>query len=111
MDFNAYQIQAKSFAIYPPDKIGDVPVYPALGLVEEAGEVAGKLKKIIRDKNGQMQMDDYHAVTKELGDVLWYLSAMCSELGLSLEQVAKENILKLSDRQARGKLSGSGDNR
>ena len=86
-------------------------VYPTLGLANEAGEVAGKIKKIFRDKNGVIADEDREALKQELGDVLWYLTQICSELGLTLEEVAETNIEKLFSRLERGKIHGSGDNR
>lgn len=86
-------------------------VYPTLGLLSEAGEVAGKVKKIFRDRGGAISDEDRVALTYELGDVLWYLSELCSQLGVRLEDVAQRNIEKLSDRAQRGTLSGDGDYR
>jgi len=85
--------------------------YSVLGLTNEAGEVAGKVKKMIRDKGGEID-DEFRAqMVAELGDVLWYLSDTCSSLGILLSDVAAQNIAKLKDRQERGKLQGDGDNR
>ncbi len=106
MTFNEYQREAMKTAIYPKGLH-----YPVLGLTEEAGEVAGKLAKIIRDKGGEITTDDKVAIGKELGDVLWMCAAIAEELGFSLESVAEANILKLASRQERGVISGSGDNR
>lgn len=86
-------------------------VYPTLGLVNEAGEVAGKVKKIFRDRGGAVTDTDRDALALELGDVLWYLSELCSRLGIELEEVAALNIEKLRGRTARGTLTGSGDAR
>lgn len=86
-------------------------VYPTLGLANEAGEVAGKIKKIFRDRAGQIGEADREALKGELGDVLWYLSQICTELGLSLEEVADANIKKLFSRLERGAIKGDGDNR
>ena len=86
-------------------------VYPTLGLVNEAGEVAGKIKKIFRDKGGVIADEDREALKQELGDVLWYLTQICSELNLTLEQVAEANLEKLFSRLERGQIRGSGDNR
>ncbi|MET9270251.1 nucleoside triphosphate pyrophosphohydrolase family protein [Kribbella sp. NPDC003557] len=86
-------------------------VYPTLGLVNEAGEVAGKVKKIFRDRQGVITDADRQALTLELGDVLWYLSELCTRLGIRLEDVAEQNITKLTDRAARGVLGGDGDQR
>jgi NTP pyrophosphatase (non-canonical NTP hydrolase) len=103
MTFDDYQAAAKKTAIYPEQyKV----IYPALGLAGESGEVAEKVKKWIRD--GKL---DPEAVKKELGDVLWYVAAVASDLDLSLSDVAQTNVQKLESRQARGTLSGSGDNR
>lgn len=84
-------------------------VYPTLGLVNEAGEVAGKIKKIFRDKAGQISPEDRQSLKSELGDVLWYLTQICTELDLTLEEIAAYNIEKLFDRQERGVIRGEGD--
>ena len=86
-------------------------VYPTLGLANEAGEVAGKVKKIFRDKGGFISDADREALKQELGDVLWYLTQICTELGLTLEEVAEANLVKLASRQARGQIRGDGDSR
>lgn len=86
-------------------------VYPTLGLTNEAGEVAGKIKKIFRDRKGQITEADREALKSELGDVLWYLTQICTELDLSLEEVAEANISKLFSRLERGAITGDGDNR
>lgn len=86
-------------------------VYPTLGLVNEAGEVAGKIKKIFRDKGGAIGDAEREALKYELGDVLWYLAQICTELGLTLEEVAAANIEKLSSRLERGQIRGEGDTR
>lgn len=81
-------------------------IYPALGLVNEAGEYAGKVKKILRGDTNTTE-----AAAAELGDVLWYLAACAEALGVNLSDVAQQNLDKLADRAARGVLKGSGDNR
>ena len=86
-------------------------VYPVLGLTNEAGEVAGKVKKIFRDRGGVITDEDRRALTLELGDVLWYLAEICTQLGIGLEDVAAANIEKLQGRVARGTLAGDGDTR
>jgi NTP pyrophosphatase (non-canonical NTP hydrolase) len=86
-------------------------VAKVLGLVGEAGETAEKFKKIIRDRGGIISSDDKKDIVKELGDVLWYISALADYLGVSLEEVASENLQKVLSRKARGKSHGSGDNR
>jgi NTP pyrophosphatase (non-canonical NTP hydrolase) len=109
MDFNDYQTKSRATAKYPA--IGHAVIYPTLGLVNEAGEVAGKIKKVFRDKEGQINPDVREALKAELGDVLWYLAQVATELDLQLDEVAEHNIAKLLDRQARGKIQGDGDNR
>lgn len=109
MDFKEYQEKSKKTAIYP--KIGENYVYPALGLGDEAGEVLGKIKKVFRDKNGILDNETRLEIKKELGDVLWYLSQLSTELELSLNEIAEDNIKKLYSRMERGKLKGDGDNR
>lgn len=109
MDFKEYQEKARQTAIYP-DK-GKNLIYPTLGLVGESGEVAEKVKKLIRDKNMVVDKEFLDSIKKELGDVLWYIAAICSELGISLEEVAIENIEKLYSRKERDVLHGEGDNR
>ncbi len=84
-------------------------VYPTLGLANEAGEVAGKIKKIFRDKGGVVGDAEREALKGELGDVLWYLTQICTELDLTLEEVAAANLEKLGSRQRRGTLHGDGD--
>jgi len=109
MNFNDYQKKARRTAIYP-DK-GKNFVYPTLGLMGEAGEVAEKMKKVIRDDGGKINKEKRLEMKKELGDVLWYIASVCSELKLSMEDVAQFNLEKLMSRKKRGKLHGSGDNR
>jgi NTP pyrophosphatase (non-canonical NTP hydrolase) len=86
-------------------------VYPTLGLVNEAGELAGKVKKIFRDKGGIVSEDDRQALKYELGDVLWYMAQIATELDLDLQDVAEANLEKLFSRLERGKIRGEGDNR
>ena len=109
MDFDSYQIEARKTAIYPEK--GKNFIYPTLGLVGETGEVAEKIKKIIRDKNGIFDNESRAAIKKELGDVLWYISNLCDELDFSLNDVAKINLEKLKLRAHKGTISGSGDDR
>jgi len=109
VDFSTYQSQSRATAKYP--SIGHGVIYPTLGLTNEAGEVAGKIKKIFRDRAGVIGESERAALQSELGDVLWYLAQVCTELDISLEQVAEANLAKLLDRQARGKIQGDGDNR
>ncbi len=109
MNFTDYQTKSCATAKYPV--IGHGVIYPTLGLVNEAGEVAGKIKKVFRDKSGEFSTETREALKAELGDVLWYLAQTCTELDISLDQVAEANITKLMDRLARGKIHGDGDNR
>ena len=109
MDFDTYQQLAMRTAVYPHR--GSNLAYPALGLNGEAGEVAEKVKKILRDKDGLLDEESRQAIKKELGDVLWYIAAMCTETGLSMAEVAETNIAKLHDRQQRDVIHGSGDER
>ena len=109
MNFKDYQTKSRKTAGYPP--IGHPVIYPVLGLVNEAGEVAGKIKKVFRDKDGQISEETRSALKAELGDVLWYLAQVATELDLSLDDIAQYNIDKLMDRLDRGKIKGDGDNR
>lgn len=111
--FLQYQLAAHNTAIYPEVGTGSLTAlsYLFLKLNGEAGEAGEKFAKIIRDKAGKGTLEDRAEVLKELGDVLWYVSMLADELDESLEEVAKANIAKLADRQARGVLGGSGDNR
>jgi NTP pyrophosphatase (non-canonical NTP hydrolase) len=107
MDLNTYQTAALQTAIYP-DK-GFNFAYPALGLSGEAGEVADKLKKVIRDDDGVLTDPVRDAVAKELGDAMWYLAVLAFEMDYTLEEIAQINIDKLASRKERGVISGSGD--
>jgi NTP pyrophosphatase (non-canonical NTP hydrolase) len=109
MNFQEYQEKSRKTAIYPNS--GENFIYPTLGLAGEAGEVAEKIKKVIRDNDGKVTEEKRGEIEKELGDVLWYVSQIASELGITLNDVAEKNIEKLYSRMERGKLSGSGDNR
>ena len=109
MELNDYQRESRKTALYP--EVGSNVIYPTLGLVGEAGEVADKVKKILRDKKGVFDKDTKVAIKFELGDVLWYIAQLSSELGYELEEVANANLQKLNSRKSRGKIQGSGDNR
>ncbi len=109
MDFNHYQRKSRETAFYPD--AGHNVIYPTLGLSGEAGEVAEKVKKVLRDKHGHFDDSSKQALQLELGDVLWYIAQLATELGLDLNQVAKSNLDKLISRSDRGVISGSGDNR
>ncbi|MGM0380631.1 MAG: nucleoside triphosphate pyrophosphohydrolase family protein [bacterium] len=106
---NDYQEEALKTVIYPDE--GDNLIYPVLGLNGEAGEMAEKLKKIIRDNEGKIEEDKKEELARELGDVFWYLAVCAHELGFELEEIARHNLNKLADREQRNKLQGSGDNR
>jgi NTP pyrophosphatase (non-canonical NTP hydrolase) len=108
VDLAEYQRLSRRTAEYPRDAW---LAYPALGLAGEAGEVAEHAKKAIRDDGGQVSDDRRAAMAKELGDVLWYVAQLASELKLDLAEIAQANLDKLLSRQQRGVLSGSGDDR
>lgn len=116
MTLNDYQKAALTTAVYPREFKA---IYPALGMAGEAGEVADKMKKIIRDtdikrnEQGAIEIEPKKAaeIAKEVGDVLWYVATMANDLGISLESIAAMNIEKLQSRKRRGVLGGSGDNR
>ena len=109
MNFTEYQELAKKTAIYPSRYF---KVYPALGLCGEAGEVAEKIKKVIRDGVDYLHEEEFKAdLTKEQGDVLWYVAELANDLDISLNDVAEKNVQKLASRKERNKIGGSGDNR
>ncbi len=120
--FNEYQKEAirlkislNKFRIIFPNMNDNIikliaVTYDGLGL-GEAGEVQGKIKKVIRDNGGIITPEATDEIKSELGDTLWYITSMCENLGITLEDVAKANIEKLHDRHNRGVLGGSGDNR
>ena len=107
-DFNSYQRSAAKTAVY--DDAYKV-IYPTMGLANEAGEVVGKVKKVLRDKDGVFTSEDRDAIAKEIGDVLWYCAALATDLELTLGYIASQNELKLSKRKANGTIGGSGDDR
>ena len=109
MTFEEYQKESRKTALYP-NKDNNF-VYPVLGLCGESGEIAEKIKKVIRDEAGVVSEQKKEEIKKELGDVLWYISQIATELGLSLDAVVKLNIEKLRSRLERNKIFGSGDNR
>jgi NTP pyrophosphatase (non-canonical NTP hydrolase) len=122
MDFNEYQEKASQTAIYlnklkdrHPNIPDEVLKYMGLSYVAnglgEVGEIQGKVKKILRDNAGVITEEHREALKSECSDVLWYCAALCTELGISLNDVAEHNIKKLADRQSRNQLNGSGDNR
>ena len=109
MKLSEYQSKARVTALYPD--AGSNPYYPALGLGGEVGEVLNKVKKVMRDNGGEITDEFRMDLKKELGDVLWYVAALASELDLDLDEVAEGNIKKLYSRKERGTLKGSGDDR
>jgi NTP pyrophosphatase (non-canonical NTP hydrolase) len=103
MKLTEYQAKARATAIYKPEhRI----TYPTLGAVNEAGEVAGKVKKMLRGDGVSLE-----AIADEIGDVLWYLAALAGDIGYDLDTIAKRNLEKLDSRKERGVLQGDGDNR
>jgi NTP pyrophosphatase (non-canonical NTP hydrolase) len=116
MNFDEYQEEAYKTATYP-DVMSNI-VYPAMGLAGEAGELCDKIKKHWRNSNckfnslhAHLTEEQVEAIAFEIGDVLWYINALCMELGLSLDEVAQLNIKKLQDRRARDVIKSEGDNR
>ena len=108
LTLNDYQAVAMSTAIYPNDSTIS---YMALALCEEAGEAAGKVKKVIRDKAGEFTDADKHSIALELGDCMWYIANMAQAIGYPLSAIAEMNRIKIEGRIRRGTLHGSGDNR
>ncbi len=100
---NEYQEMAASTAIY---KVEHQVIYPALGLAAEAGEVANKVKKILRDGSF-----DREGISDEIGDCLWYIAALCRDLNVDMSDIARNNLKKLKDRQERGTIKGMVDKR
>ena len=110
MTFDEYQKRALTTVISQGDDFKDT-LHWVLGINGEAGEVAEKVKKIVRDKGGKISEEDKKELAKELGDVLWYLAVFAHDLGFSFETIAEQNLDKLQSRQQRGMLGGAGDNR
>ena len=108
MTLDEYQGHALETAIYPEESR---IVYPTLGLTGEAGEVADKVKKVIRDGHRDFTPEKKAEIMKEIGDVLWYCATLSHDLGYTLEEVAQTNVDKLRSRMERNRISGSGDNR
>ncbi|HEX5797651.1 MAG TPA: nucleoside triphosphate pyrophosphohydrolase family protein [Candidatus Saccharimonadales bacterium] len=110
LDFDEYQKRALTTASTTNDEFKDI-MHWILGVTGEAGEIAEKTKKIIRDKKGVISDADKAELSKEIGDVLWYLAVLAHHLDLSFEDIAKDNLEKLQSRKHRGMIGGSGDNR
>jgi NTP pyrophosphatase (non-canonical NTP hydrolase) len=106
MEMDEFQEAARRTAIYGD---GVAVIYPALGLASEAGEVAGKVKKALRDRQAEFDGPSIKAIGDELGDVLWYVATLAADLGLSLDDIAVRNVEKLRSRMERGRLGGEGD--
>ncbi|HEX7368247.1 MAG TPA: nucleoside triphosphate pyrophosphohydrolase family protein [Candidatus Saccharimonadales bacterium] len=111
MTLDEYQRKAMATAVDTSGDFVETFMHRVLGLVGESGEVAEKVKKIVRDKHAKIDETDEKEIVKELGDVLWYLAALADYLGVSLQEVADINIGKLASRKVRGKIHGAGDNR
>lgn len=110
MKFDDYQKQALTTAKFSDEELKDI-MHWVLGVTGEAGEIAEKVKKIIRDKNGVFTPEDKLELSKEIGDVLWYLATLSHQLGVPFSTVANGNLEKLKSRKERGVIGGSGDNR
>ena len=111
-DMATYQAAVAGTAIYPDSGTGSALALAYVGLgLGEAGEVQGKIKKIIRDDGGVLGEATRIALAKEAGDLLWYVARLCSEISMPLATVAQMNLNKLADRRDRGVLGGSGDDR
>ena len=112
MKFDEYQEKIIKYDTFSKCELKEVGfVEKVLGLTGEAGETADKIKKILRDKEGEIKEEDRKEIVKELGDVLWYVAAIATYLGVSLEEVAEGNINKLESRLKRNLIHGEGDNR
>jgi len=110
MDFKEYQEKSKKTDMGTVIKDSSIAYY-ALGLADESGEVAGKIKKLYRDFDGKLTEEYKKEIAKELGDVMWYTAQLCTKLGLTVEEVAQMNLDKLASRKDRAKITGNGDNR
>ena len=112
MKFDEYQKTVAKFDVFEKEMPGVTEVgfmAKVAGLCEEAGEVAGKFKRVYREGRGEMRKGDREAIVKELGDVLWYMATIARYMGVDLSEVAEENVAKLSSRLERGKIGGVGD--
>jgi len=107
-DLDMYQQVAKTTAIYPREQ---AIIYPTLGLTGEAGEVANKVKKIIRDGSNSKDEKLVSEIKSEIGDCLWYIAVLASDFDIKLSDIASTNLEKLANRKKNGTIHGSGDNR
>lgn len=110
MTLDEYQKEALVTAVFTKDEFKDLAHW-VFGITGEAGEIAEKFKKIVRDKDGIVDDADKEEIAKELGDVMWYLAVLSEHLGIKFDEVGVRNIAKLRSRQKRNKIQGSGDNR
>jgi NTP pyrophosphatase (non-canonical NTP hydrolase) len=119
-NLSEYQKEAARTAIYPgsgqewainQQRVDDGLTYVALGLAGEAGEVGNTLKKALRDDRGKVTPERRAKVIGEMGDVLWYLARLATHLNVELSEVARQNVVKLRDRQERDVLGGDGGER
>lgn len=111
MELNDYQDAAMLTRTDDTYDENNVIIYPTLGLTGEAGEVSDKVKKVLRDNNGDFSVEQRKAIALELGDTLWYAAALAKDLGFTLEEICLMNLNKLADRKKRNKIHGNGDNR
>lgn len=111
LTLNEYQRQAAATAIYPGRGTLAGMLYATLGLTGEAGELANKLKKVLRDSAGTLTEERKAQILGEIGDVLWYVAMAADEMGSSLASVAAQNVAKLAERMDTGTLHGQGDDR
>ena len=107
-DLDMYQQVAKQTAIYPREQ---AIIYPTLGLTGEAGEVANKVKKIIRDDGNKINEGLVQEISAEIGDCLWYISVLADYIGIKLSDIANANLIKLANRKKKGTIHGSGETR
>ena len=107
-DLDMYQKVAKTTAIYPREQ---AIIYPTLGLTGEAGEVANKVKKIIRDGTNKNDDRMVSEIKSEIGDCLWYIAVLADDIGCKLSDIANTNLIKLENRKKKGTIHGSGDKR
>ena len=107
-DLDMYQQVAKTTAIYPREQ---AIIYPTLGLTGEAGEVANKVKKIIRDGTNKNNENLVQEISAEIGDCLWYISVLAGDIGVKLSDIANNNLIKLANRKKNNTIHGSGDDR
>ncbi len=111
MDFDEYQKLASRTATFEGKQEEFKLMYLTLGIAGESGEIAEKVKKIIRNDDGVISDEKREALKSEIGDVLWYLSQLSRVLGFSFEDAARANIAKLEDRARRGVIKATGDSR